>query len=209
MGNEWLAISPLLRQRVAWSRRDQWLPLFRRLGTPPMPWKDKCKPSLRQLSSSPSAVKSWSSNWTRGMNNVSIANVTNGTMKSEMTASPWWEIGKEWKTRKKVTSPVGMTDRRTWTVHLSWRMARCAWHRTFTWWWTSLMDWLTLHSVSHLLPPSSQVPNAASRSVQQIKGSTWPFRIIPDPNPSARGSGQNHVQSVPHYAQGTRKNVVQ
>ena len=75
------------------------------------------------------------------------------------------------------------------------------------------MTW-SIRLVRHSLHPSFRSPStevsyAAGGKLRRIQRSLRSFRVFQDPDATLRGVKRDHVQSLPHHAEGTRKDLVQ
>ena len=86
---------------------------------------------------------------------------------------------------------------------------------TFKGWVSSDLDKLVHRTNSpfiaprHFIPPSTEFLYAIGKSLRQVKGSLRSPRVIQNPHALARRGGRNHVSSLPDYAEGSCKGMVQ
>ena len=61
----------------------------------------------------------------------------------------------------------------------------------------------------HFIPISTKVSYATSGKLRRIQGPFRSLRVFQDPNAPSRGARRDYVQSLPHHAEGSCKNLVQ
>ena len=61
---------------------------------------------------------------------------------------------------------------------------------------------------SQLLPPSTKVPYAANGKLRWKQRPSRSFGVFQDPNALSGGTRRDHMQSFPHHAEGSRKDMV-
>ena len=74
------------------------------------------------------------------------------------------------------------------------------------------MTWsieLIHHSQRPSLHRSTEVSYVAGGKLRRIQGPLRSLGVFQDPNAPSKGARQDHVQSLPHHAEGIRKDLVQ